>query len=166
MGVTPSCQIGKNRRTSLPPVTWVGVTGIFSYHWCSGDRFEFACSEGVPSVSRETGAGSKVVLHCADTIDPTCARARIDAFISLTCFVRRTIRINYTFWSTCYIGAPKILVYIDKQLLYFFLTNCVGTTGGWIAWIDNFCWWRICCPERTGSEWVPIVARIQEQGGA
>ena len=48
-------------------------------------------------------------LHPALGIDTAGARAGVDAVVLLTCFVRRTVRVDHTFWSTCNIRVTQII---------------------------------------------------------
>ena len=71
-------------------------------------RFSFTCSEGVPKVVLNASASSHVVHDSAPCIDTTSARAGVDAFVPLACFVGGTVTVNNTLWSACYVGISKV----------------------------------------------------------
>lgn len=72
------------------------------------DRSLSTCCEGIPDEVLYTRAGWDVVLNLAYSIDTTSSRAWVNALVSLTYFIRTTVRVDHTFWSTGYIWISKI----------------------------------------------------------
>jgi hypothetical protein len=59
-------------------------------------------------VPLNAGANRNMILDSANCIHTTGTGAGINAFVSLACFIRGTVRVDYTFWSACYIGISKV----------------------------------------------------------
>ena len=74
--------------------TWIWLTGIFFYNRLNWQRFPFACCEWISNIVIYTSASWHMVHYPANSIDSTCSRIWINAFVSLTCFVWWTIRLN------------------------------------------------------------------------
>ena len=112
---------------------------------CTGlkltERFSLACSEGVPKVVLNAGASSHVVHDSAPCIDTTSARAGVDAFVPLACFVGGTVTVNNTLWSACYVGISKVFRdTLTCSCVSSSLANCIGPTRRWITRIKYLGW--------------------------
>ena len=68
-----------------------------------------ACGKWVSNVPFKTCASRDMVQNTTDGIDATSSRAWVDTVQILACFVRRTVRIDHTFGSTCNIWVSKIV---------------------------------------------------------
>ena len=78
------------------------------YYMSLTQGFQFAGGEGVPDVALNAGASSHMVHDSAPCIDTASARAGVDAFVPLACFVGGTVTVNNTLWSACYVGVSKV----------------------------------------------------------
>ena len=89
--------------------------------------FESTCSEGISNITFYTSADRNMVHYSTFSIYSTCSWAGVDTLVSLTCFVRWTVGVDHTFWTTCDIWVPKILGYTLTYPLY--LSSCSTTVG-------------------------------------
>ena len=103
-----------------------------------------ACSEGVPNVILDAGTWRHMVSDSAQGIDTAGSRTRINALVVPTCFVRRTVWVDHTFWPTCNVRIAKVFRNaLAGRGTVSVLTECIGTTRRRVAGIDNLSdnWW-------------------------
>lgn len=104
-------------------------------------RYGVACSEGVASVARDTGAGGQVVDDAATRIHPAHARTRVHAVQVLACFGARTVGIYGAFRPACHVGVAKILGDATACCCPLsFCANGILSARGWVARVYNFGW--------------------------
>ena len=133
--------------TSISIISWrvgiaatrIGITRIIFFRGNHSLRFESAFRKRISNVSFITSTGWYVVSNLTAGIDATDSRTRVNAFVSLACFVGGTVRVYNTFRSTCYIGISKVFRYtLAGCCSVSILTNSIGTTGSWITWVNFF----------------------------
>ena len=80
-----------------------------------------------------------MIVYLTACIYSTCSRTGVDTLVSLTCFVRWTVGVDHTFWTTCDIWVPKILGYtLTCCCSVSCLTNSIGSTWSWIFSQNNY----------------------------
>lgn len=65
-----------------------------------------------------------MIKDITDGSDTTCARARVNAFVSYTSFVTCALSIEYTFWSTTRISVSLVL---RQARAYAIITDGITT---------------------------------------
>ena len=122
----------------------VRLAGVVRHDRLNNLWLQTALCEGIADVSSVACACWNVASNLADGVDSTGSRARINTLVSLTCFVRRTVRVDHTFWSACNIWVAKVFWNtLAGRGTVSVLTECIGTTRRRVAGIDNLSdnWW-------------------------
>ena len=139
--------------------------------------FSSTCSKWVSYVPFKTGASRDMIQNTTYGIHATSSWTWVNTVQILACFVRGTVRIDHTFWSTCNIWVPKIVWDASAwSRAISLLAVCIRPTRWGVAGVDNFnrdwcCKQRhyipkikiirhTCCNSRAESKWVPGVPRI------
>lgn len=101
--------------------------------------FKTALSERIAGVTRNTCTRRKMIHNLANSIQATCSRTRILAFVSNTCKTWGTIGIQNAFRSTTFIRVSEIIIYTcASTCTVLFTTNGIWTARTRSARSRNF----------------------------
>lgn len=111
-------------------------------------------SERISGISNNTSTRWQMIDWLALGVCSTRAWARILAFVVYASLVRRTIRVESTFWSTAFIRISNVVLdTLASTCTILFPTNGVSSARRWNAWRGSFLNWFFNL-QSTLNEWI------------
>ena len=102
-----------------------------------------------------------MVDHPTVSVDATQAGTWVHTFHVLTSLVGWTFWIGCTLWSTGYVGISKVFRNtLTGSSSVPVLANCIGSTRGGVAGVNNFYRSRQSGDPLAGNERIPCVSRV------
>ena len=144
----------------------VRLAGVGRHDRLNNLWLQTAFCEGIADVSSVACACWNVASNLADGVDSTGSRARINTLVSLTCFVRRTVRVDHTFWSACNIWVSEVfwntLASCGSTPP---LANRIGSTGRGVAGVHRLSNRRPSGSPVADTERIAFKARLTDAAG-
>jgi hypothetical protein len=156
-------EAGTHRARTLRPAltiwsTWVRITRVcwLLDYWFS--RLATTRREGVTDVSLWTAADGVVVDNVTLGVDSTNSNTWVLAAKIDTGKAWSTLAVDDTLWAASR-RSSKVAREASAHWPAFLLSTVrIGTTRGWLAWVNGLCWTNYLRDGRTLGEWISCVS--------